>query len=143
VETSPARTEDKLLPVAGLGLRHGWLTRWATWKNSLTFLAAPAPDQINGQVYERLSGVLRSTLAPGEHLLLDLSGGASASIGSAQRDARAEAKGTYLVAPQFGVSLGARVAWVEGSSLLPTGFGWLAFVAIGTYAGSPLLGAPL
>jgi hypothetical protein len=40
VQTSPARTEDKLLPVAGLGLRHAWLTRWASWKNSLTFLAA-------------------------------------------------------------------------------------------------------
>jgi len=35
------------------------------------------------------------------------------------------------------------VAWLEGSSLLPTGFGWLCFVSIGTYAGSPVLGAPL
>lgn len=143
VATSPARTEDKLLPVAGLGLRHAWLTRWASWKNSLTFLASPLPDQINGQVYERVGGVLRSTLAPGERLLLDLSGGASASVGIAQRDARAEAKGTYMFAPQFGVSVGARLAWLEGSTLLPTGFGWLAFVAIGSYGGSPLLGAPL
>ena len=143
VQTSPARTEDKLLPVAGLGLRHAWLTRSASWKNSLTFLAAPLADQINGLVYERLSAVLRSTLAPGEKVLLDVSGGASASIGAPQRDARVEAKGTFLVAPQFGFSVGARVAWLEGSSLLPTGFGWLCFVSIGTYAGSPVLGAPM
>jgi len=143
VQTAPARTEDKLLPVAGLGLRHGWLTRWASWKNSFTFLAAPLPDQINGQVYERLSAVVRSTLAPGEKVLLELSGGASASIGAPQRDARIEAKGTFLIAPQFGFSVGSRVAWLEGSSLLPTGFGWLCFVSIGTYAGSPVLGAPL
>jgi hypothetical protein len=143
VQTSPARTEDKLLPVGGLGLRHAWLTRWASWKNSLTFLAAPLPDQINGLVYERLSAVLRSTLAPGERLLLDVSGGASASIGAPQRDARIEAKGTYLFGPQVGISVGGRVAWLEGSALLPTGFGWLCLVSIGTYAGSPVLGAPM
>ena len=129
--------------MAGLGLRHAWLTRWASWKNSLTFLAAPLPDQINGLVYERLSAVLRSTLAPGDKVLLDVSGGASASIGAPQRDARVEAKGTFLFAPQFGFSVGARVAWLEGSTLLPTGFGWLCFVSIGTYAGSPVLGAPI
>jgi hypothetical protein len=141
--SGPARTEDKLLPVAGFGLRHAWLSRTTAWRNSLTFLAAPLPDQINGFVYERLSAVVRSTLAPGEHLIFDVSGGASASFDVAQRDARLEVKGTYVLNSHFGVSVGGRVAWLEGSSLLPTGFGWLAFVAIGTYAGSPLLGAPL
>ena len=87
--------------------------------------------------------MLQSTLAPGEHLLLDVSGGASASIGAPQRDARVEARATYVFAPQVGVSLGGRVAWLEGSALLPTGFGWLCFLSIGTYAGSPVLGAPM
>jgi hypothetical protein len=143
VSGNPARTEDKVLPVAGVGLRHAWLTRGAAWRNSLTFQAAPLPDQLNGFVYERLSGVLRSTLSPGEHLTLDVSGGVSASIGIAQRDARFEARATYAFDPHFGVSIGGRAAWLEGSSLLPTGFGWLAFIAIGTYAGAPLLGNPL
>ena len=143
VNGSPARTEDKLLPVAGFGLRHAWLSRTMAWRNSLTFLAAPLPDQINGFVYERLSAVLRSTLAPGDHLIFDTSAGASASIDIPQRDARLELKATYVLTQHFGITLGGRVAWVEGSTLLPTGFGWLAFVAVGTYAGTPLLGAPL
>ena len=140
---NPTRTENKVLPVGGLGLRHAWLTRGAAWRNSLTFLAAPLPDQINGQVYERLGGVLRSTLAPGDHLLIEVSGGVSASIGAEQRDARLEGRIAYLFAPQFGVSIGARAAWLQGSPLLPTGFGWLGFVSIGTYAGTPLVGAQL
>jgi hypothetical protein len=141
--TAPGRTEDKLLPVAGLGLRHAVLSRTTTWRNSLTFLAAPLPDPLNGVVYERLSAVLRSTLAPGDHLIFDVSGGVSASLDLPQRDARVEVKGTYVLNPHFGISLGGRAAWLEGSSLLPTGFGWLAFVAVGTYAGSPVLGVPL
>jgi hypothetical protein len=138
---NPARIEDKVLPVGGFSLRHTWLTRGAAWRNSVTFLAAPLPDQINGQIYERLSGVLRSTLAPSEHLSFEVSGGASASIGVEQRDARVEARMTYYFMPHVGISAGARAAWLEGSPLLPTGFGWLGFVAIGAYAGSPIGGA--
>ena len=123
--------------------RHAWLRRGASWRNSLTFLAAPLPDQINGFVYERLSGVLRSVLAPNDNLLFDFSGGVSASVNVPQKDARVEAKSTYVLATHFGVSVGGRVAWLEGSSLLPSGFGWLVFVSLGTYAGSPLLGPPL
>jgi hypothetical protein len=138
---SPARTENEVLPVGGFSLRHTWLTRGAAWRNSLTFLAAPLPDQINGVIYERLSGVVRSTLSPGEHLAIELSGGVSASVTAQQRDARVEARMTYYFVPQLGISAGARAAWLEGSSLLPTGFGWLGFVSIGAYAGSPLGGA--
>ena len=139
--TTPARTESKVLPVGGFSLRHTWLTRGAAWRNGLTFLAAPLPDQINGVIYERLSGVLRSTLSPGEHLAIELSGGISASIGVEQRDARVEARMTYYFMPQLGISAGVRAAWLQGSPLLPTGFGWLGFVAIGGYVGSPVTGA--
>jgi hypothetical protein len=138
---SPARTENKVLPVGGFSLRHTWLTRGAAWRNSLTFLAAPLPDQINGVIYERVTGVVRSTLAPGEHLAIELNGGVSASITAEQRDARVEARMTYYFMPQLGISAGARAAWLQGSPLLPTGFGWLGFVSIGAYAGSPVGGA--
>ena len=141
--TTPGRTENKLLPVLGLAVRDAWVTRAFSWRNSLAFLAAPLPDQINGVVYERLSAVFRSTMAPGEHLLLEVSGGVTDTLTAAQLDARIEGKGTYMFNPQVGISVGGRVAWLQGSSLLPTGFGWLCFVAVGAYFGSPLVGTPL
>jgi len=141
--TTPGRTENKLLPVVGVAVRDSWVTRAFSWRNSLAFLAAPLPDQINGFVYERLSVVFRSTMAPGEHLLLEVSGGVTDTLTAAQLDARLEGKGTYMFNPQIGISVGGRVAWLQGSSLLPTGFGWLCFVAVGAYFGSPLVGTPL
>ena len=141
--TSPARTENKVLPVAGVALRESSTTRAFDWRNSIAFLAAPLPDQINGVVNERLSAVVRSSMAAGPHFLFDLSAGVSVTLSAPQRDARIEGKGTYMLNPQFGVSVGGRVAWLQGSDLLPTGFGWLCFVAVGSYLGSPLVGTPL
>jgi hypothetical protein len=141
--TTPARTENKVLPVAGVGLRESTITRSFDLRNSIAFLAAPLPDQINGFVYERLSLVTRSSMTVGAHFLFDLSAGVSASISAPQRDARIEAKGTYMLSPQFGVSVGGRVAWLQGSDLLPTGFGWVCLLSIGTYLGSPLVGPAL
>ena len=127
----------------GIGLRDTPLTRGFSWRNSLTFLAAPLPDRINGIVYERLSGVLRSSLAPSEKLAFDLSAGASMSVSGEQRDARIELKVTYLFLRQVGMSLGGRTAWIQGSPGVPNGFGWVGFLAIGAYLGDGVLGAPL
>jgi hypothetical protein len=141
--STPAHEEDSVLPVVGIGLRDTPLTRGFSWRNSLTFLAAPLPDRINGIVYERLSGVFRSSLAPSEKLAFDLSAGASMSVSGEQRDARVELKMTYLFLRQVGMSLGGRTAWIQGSPGVPNGFGWVGFLAIGAYLGDGVLGAPL
>jgi len=116
-------------------------------------LASPLPDRLSGAVYQRFDGTLISTLMLTERLTFDLTGGASLSLGSAPqgggnpqqsaaglpRDARGEVRITYAFAQEFTVSLGARVAWLRGSSLLGSdGFGWLGFLSISTLMGSPL-----
>jgi len=127
--------------VGGLGLRYAWASRFVTWGNRLTFLAAPSPDRLTGAVTERLSAALESTLSPVKQLVLDVTGTASRSADGLQRDIRLEGKATYLLGPQFGISLGGRAAWLEGSTLLgPQGFGWLVFLSIGTSAGTTLFG---
>jgi hypothetical protein len=129
-------------PVGGLGLRHVWTTRFVSWQNRVTFLAAPAPDRLSGAVNERLSAGLHSALSPIPKLVLDVTVAASRAIGGTQRDARVEGRATYTLGPQFGVSLGGRMAWLEGSTLLgPQGFGWLALVSVGTSGGTSLFGA--
>lgn len=128
-------------PVGGLGLRHAWITRFFSWRNGVTFLAAPAPDRISGAVNERLSAGVHSSLSPVKELVFDITGAASRAIDGSQRDVRVEGRATYQFGPQFGVSLGGRLAWLEGSTLLGSqGFGWLAFVSVGTSAGTTLLG---
>ena len=87
---------------------------------------------MSGVVNERLGGVILSTLSPTERLVFSVTGAASATLSTPQRDARVEAKMTYLFQPEIGVSVGGRAAWLEGSTLLGTnGFGWLAFVSVG------------
>jgi len=140
--TSPSTpANNSLYPVGGLGLRYAWASRFVTWGNRLTFLAAPSPDRLTGAVTERLSAALESTLSPVKQLVLDVTGTASRSADGLQRDIRLEGKATYLLGPQFGISLGGRAAWLEGSTLLgPQGFGWLVFLSIGTSAGTTLFG---
>jgi hypothetical protein len=129
-------------PVGGLGLRHTWITRFISWHNGVTFLAAPSPDRLSGAVNERLSAGLHSSLSPIQQLVLEVTGAASRAMDGPQRDARLEGRATYKLGPQFDVSLGGRVAWLQGSALLgPQGVGWLAFVSVGTSGGTPLFGA--
>jgi hypothetical protein len=128
-------------PVGGVGIRYTWGTRAFVWDNGLTFLAAPSPDRLSGAVNERLSLALRSSFSPIKQLVFDVTGVGSRAIDADQRDTRLETKATYLLGPQFGVSLGARLAWLEGSTLLgPQGFGWLAFISVGTSGGTNLFG---
>jgi hypothetical protein len=124
-----------------VGVRYTWGTRAFVWDNGLTFLAAPSPDRLSGAVNERLSLALRSSLSPLKELVFDATGVASRAIDADQRDIRIETKATYLLGPQFGVSLGARLAWLQGSTLLgPQGFGWLAFISVGTSGATNLFG---
>jgi hypothetical protein len=128
-------------PVGGVGLRYTWESRFVSWFNRVTFLAAPTPDQISGAVNQRLSAGLQSSLSPVKALVFDVTGAASRSLGVVQRDVRVEGKATYLLGPQLGISMGGRVAWLEGSTLLGSqGFGWLAFLSIGSSGGATLFG---
>lgn len=128
-------------PLGGVGFRYTWGTRNVTWDNGLTFLAAPSVDRLTGAVNERLSAGLRSSLSPVKQLVFDVTGAASRAIDVDQRDIRLEGKATYLLGPQFGISLGGRVAWLDGSTLLGArGFGWLAFLSVGTSGGTTLFG---
>ena len=125
-------------PVGGLGLRHAVRSRTVLWRNTLSAFAAPAPDTISGTVYERVSAQLGSVLFPVERLSLGVAGGAAMTItGPTQRDARGEAIVTYQFAPDFSVAVGARVAWLEGSSV-GSGFGWLGFVSLAAATGASL-----
>jgi hypothetical protein len=128
-------------PVGGLGLRYTWASRYVSWVNRLTFLAAPMADRISGAVDQRLSAGLQSSLSPVQRLVFDVIGTASRSIRVDQRDIRLEGKVTYVLGPQFGISLGGRMAWLDGSTLLgPQGFGWLAFLSVGSSGGTNLVG---
>jgi hypothetical protein len=138
---TPGKVQNSVLPVGGLGLRYSPIARGFSWRNSLTFLAAPAPDRISGVIYERLSTTLRSAWAPSERLLFEIAGGGGVTVGVPQRDTRVEGRVGYQFATEFGVFLGGRAAWVEGSNLLGSnGFGWLAFVAVSTSVGASLSG---
>ena len=142
VGATPGKTvTNAAYPVGGVGVHYFWPTRAFTWDNGLTFLAAPAPDRLSGLVNERLSAAVRSSLAPLRQLVFDVTAVASRAIDVDQRDLRIETKATYLLGSLFCISLGARMAWLSGSNLLgPQGFGWLAFVSVGTSAGTNLFG---
>lgn len=128
---------DSLYPVGGVGLRYALASRSVSWTNRFTFLASPSPDRISGAVNQRLSLGLGSTLAPVRQLAFDVNAAASRSLGVIQRDIRIEGRATYLLGPALGISLGGRVAWLEGSTLLgPQGFGWLALLSVGTSVGT-------
>jgi len=133
--------KNTVYPVGGLGLRYTRANRFVSWQNGLTVLAAPSPDRLSGAVNERLSVGLRSSLSPVKPLVFEVTGAASRGFDVLQRDVRVEGKATYLLGPQLGISLGGRVAWLEGSTLLGTGgFGWLAFLSVGTSYGTSLFG---
>jgi hypothetical protein len=132
---------NAVYPVGGVGLRYSWASRFVTWQNGLTFLAAPSADRLSGAVSERLSAGLWSSFSPAKQLAFDVTGAASRTIDAPQLDVRLEGRATYLLGPQLGVSVGGRVAWLEGSTLLgPQGVGWLAFLSVGTSAGTSLFG---
>jgi hypothetical protein len=131
---------NSVLPVGGSLVTHTWLRPVGNVVNTLQFLAAPLPDALNGVVYERLSAALISSVPLTHQLWFDLTGGASMSLSSPQRDARGEAKLTFTVVQQLAISAGGRVAWLQGSELLgQSGFGWLGLVTVSAYA----LGTPL
>ncbi len=133
--TVPGRpANDSVLPVGGFTVTQTFLRPLGNIRNSLQFLASPLPDSINGAIYERLTANLISSIPLQGWLFLDLTGGASMSIGISQRDARGEARLTFLIAPQVSVAVGARVAYLEGSNLLgPSGVGWLGFLLLTAY----------
>jgi len=132
---------NSVYPVGGLGLRYTSANRYVSWVNRLTFLAAPMADRISGAVDQRLSAGLQSALSPGKRLVFDVIGTASRSIRVDQRDVRIEGRATYVLGPQLGISLGGRAAWLAGSTLLGAeGFGWLAFLSIGSSGGTTLVG---
>jgi hypothetical protein len=98
-------------------------------------------DRISGAVDQRLSAGLQSSLSPVQRLVFDVIGTASRSIRVDQRDTRFEGRATYVLGPLLGISLGARLAWLDGSTLLGAqGFGWLAFLSIGSSGGTTLVG---
>ena len=138
---TPAVENNNVYPVGGLGLRYTWASRFVTWQNRLTVLAAPSPDRLSGAVNQRLSGGLQSSLAPVKQLVIEFIAVASRSIDVPQRDIRLDGRATFMLGPQLGISLGARAAWLEGSTLLgPQGFGWLAFLSVGTTVGTSVFG---
>jgi hypothetical protein len=133
--------KNTIYPLGGLGLRYTWASRFVSWQNRLTFLAAPSPDRLSGAVNERLSVGLQSSLSPIQQLVFEATAAASRAINVPQRDIRVEGKATYLLGRQVGISLGGRLAWLEGSTLLgPQGFGWLAFLSAGITGGTSLSG---
>jgi hypothetical protein len=140
--TAAPPVRNTAYPVGGLGLRYTWANRFVSWQNGFTVLAAPAPDRLSGLVSERLSAGLRSAFSPVKQLTFEAIGAASRSIdGPPQRDVRLEGRATYLLGAQLGISLGGRVAWLEGSTLLGAqGFGWVAFLSVGTSGGTSLFG---
>jgi hypothetical protein len=132
---------NSVYPVGSVGLRYVWASRFVTWSNRVTFLATPTPDQLSGAVNQRLGAGLQSSFSPVKPVVFDVTGTASRSLGVVQRDIRVEGKATYLLGPQLGISLGGRVAWLEGSTLLGAqGFGWLAFLSVGSTGGTTLFG---
>jgi hypothetical protein len=132
---------NELYPLGGLGLRYALTSRSVFWHNRLTFLAAPSADRISGAVTQRLSAAVQSVLSPIQQLILEVTATGSRSIDGSQRDTRLEGKATYLLGPQFGISLGGRAAWLDGSTLLgPQGFGWLAFLSVGSAGSTSLFG---
>lgn len=136
-------TNDSIYPVGGLGLRYAVLTRFTSWQNRLTFLAAPAPDRVSGAIDQRLSASVDSAFSPWKPLTLQVLAVGSRSLDTPQRDLRVEVRASFVLGAQLAVSAGGRLAWLEGSNLLgPQGFGWLAFVAIGTVQTRNLFEAP-
>jgi hypothetical protein len=128
-----------VLPVGGISLRHNVPSRSAVWKNDLQAVAAPAPDRIGGTVAERLRGILISSLSFRDHVILTATGEVGQTLGVAQRDARIEGRLTFAVGPQLAVSVGGRVAWLEGYNLPgEKGSGWLGFVTVASYLGNAL-----
>lgn len=132
---------NALYPMGGVGVRYTLVSRSVSWQNRFTFLAAPSADRLSGAVNQRLSAGLYSALSPIKQLLFEVTATASRSIDVVQRDVRLEGKATYLLGPQLGISLGGRAAWLDGSTLLgPRGFGWLAFLSVGSTGSTSLFG---
>jgi hypothetical protein len=137
VPLTPPRSDA--LPLGGISLRHNSPGRDVIWKNDFQAIAAPAPDRIAGTVAERVRGLLISSLSFRDHVILTATGEVGQTLGVAQRDARAEGKLTFAFAPQFAVSIGGRVAWLEGYNLPgEKGFGWLGFLTVASYLGNAL-----
>ena len=124
-------------PVAGFAIHQSWIRKMGGWRNTLQVLIAPLPDRLTGVVYQRAAGILASTWAVDERLSFLVTGSAASGLDGNQRDARVEGRVSYAVARELSVSLGGRVAWLQGSTLLgPTGFGWTGLLTITTEVGS-------
>jgi len=138
--SAPQRSDvSSIRPLAGFAIRQSWIRPRGGLRNTLQFLASPQPDPVSGEVYERLAANLASTWAVNEHLSFDISGAAAMTVSGPQRDVRVEARISYAFAPELLMSLGGRAAWLEGSNLLgPSGFGWIGFLNLTTFVGSPL-----
>jgi hypothetical protein len=131
-------TVDKVLPVAALGFTHRVLQPRGDVMNVLQLRVAPLPDQLSGAIYERFEAVLLSAVPLVGHLWLEVSSGMSIAVSGPQLDVRAEGKLTYLFGPWLGLSAGGRTAWLRGAEpASEMSFGWVGFVAIGTYFSAP------
>jgi hypothetical protein len=130
--TGPDRpVNTAVLPVAGVAVTHVWLFPRGNILNTLQLGVGPQPDAISGSVYEHLGAVLINSVPLGERVSLSMSAGVSVTIGNPQRDVRADAALSWVIAPQVSVSGGARVAWLQGSDLLgPTNFAWTGFLIV-------------
>lgn len=140
-------------PVAGFAIRQLWPGPAGGVRNTLQFRLAPFPDQLSGIVYERVDGVLSSTLQVTDRLSIGVVGSMAAALAGTQRDYRVEGRISYTFGPWLTVSLGGRAAWYRGllgTTGTPTGgdttapteppttFGWVGLVSVATYLGNLL-----
>ena len=137
--TGPGRpVQNSILPIAGFIVTHVLYGHSGNVRNTLQVRVVPLPDRLNGIVNERFETILISSLPLAERLWLDTSGGAAVTFSINQLDVRVEGRLSYAFMPQLAISLGARAAWLEGSTLLgPGGFGWLGFLNLSVYALGP------
>jgi|GEM_PF-346633 len=140
---SPLPPSSGVLPAAGIILRVAAAGRNITSRNELQALLAPGADRLTGIVNQRLGALLTSRFGFGEAVFFTVTGEGTATQNSLQRDVRIEGRVTYAPTKEVEVSLGARAAWIRGTSVLgnPASqwtFGWAGFLGLAGYLGSRL-----
>ncbi|MGZ6059574.1 MAG: hypothetical protein ACXWLP_08950 [Myxococcaceae bacterium] len=140
---TPLPPSSGVRPAAAMVLRLAWAGRNTTFRNELQALLSPGADRLTGIVNQRIGALLSSRVGFGEALSFTVSGEGTATQNSLQRDARIEGRVTYSPTKEVEVYLGARAAWIRGTSVLgnPASqwtFGWAGFLGLAGYLGSRL-----